>query len=88
MYRGAFGLVGSAIQSKVKGKDTQTKMKIYSIEIETDLGRRVVKLRVPLDVEPHGDMSQPFRSLTELLWSVLCEVASQGEALAPPRAEA
>ena len=63
-------------------------MKIYSIEIETDFGRRVVKLAVPLDVEPHGDMPAPFRSLTELLWGVLCEVASQGAALSPPRAEA
>jgi hypothetical protein len=63
-------------------------MKIYSIEVETDLGRRVVKLSAPLDVEPHGDMTTPFRSLTELLWGVLCEVAIQGDALAPPRAEA
>ena len=63
-------------------------MKIYSIEVETDLGRRVVKLSAPLDVEPHGDMPLRFRSLTELLWDVLREVASQGAALSPPRAEA
>ena len=63
-------------------------MKIYSIEVETDLGRRVVKLAGPLDVEPHGDMPPAFRSLTELLWDVLREVASQGPALSPPRAEA
>ena len=63
-------------------------MKIYSIEVETDFGRRVVKISAPLDIEPQGDMSQPFRSLTELLWGVLCEVASQGAALSPPRVEA
>lgn len=63
-------------------------MKIYSIEIETDFGRRVVKLSAPLDVDPHSDMPPSFRSLTELLWGVLHEVASQGAALSPPRAEA
>lgn len=63
-------------------------MKIYCLEVETDLGRRVVKLAAPLDVEPHGEMPASFRSLTELLWGVLCEVASQGAALSPPRAEA
>lgn len=63
-------------------------MKIYSIEVETDLGRRVVQLAAPLDVEPHGDMPTHFRSLTELLCGVLCEVASEGAALSPPRAEA
>lgn len=63
-------------------------MKIYSIEVETDVGRRVVKLAAPLDVEPHGEMPPSFRSLTELLWGVLREVASQGPLLSPPRAEA
>ena len=63
-------------------------MKIYSIEVETDFGRRVVKLSAPLDVDADGDMPTSFRSLTELLWGVLREVASQGSALSPPRAEA
>ena len=63
-------------------------MKIYSIEVETDSGRRVVKIAAPLDVDPHADMPPAFRSLTELLWNVLREVANQGAALAPPRAEA
>lgn len=64
-------------------------MKIYSIEVETDSGRRVVKIAAPLDVDPHADnMPLAFRSLTELLWNVLREVANQGAALAPPRAEA
>ena len=63
-------------------------MKIYSIEVETDFGRRVVKLSAPLDVEAQGDMPASFRSLTEILWGVLREVASQGAAISPPRAEA
>jgi hypothetical protein len=66
-------------------------MKIYSMEVETDLGRRVVQLSPPLDVaEPSGDMSPVFRSLTEVLWRVLCEVAAQAPALATsaPKVEA
>ena len=65
-------------------------MKIYSIEVETDLGRRVVQLTPPLDVEPHGDMPPHFRSLTELLWNVLRQAAIQGPALSAstPKAEA
>jgi len=63
-------------------------MKIYSIEVETDLGRRVVQLSGPLDVEPLGDMPSHFRSLTELLWNVLREVAIQQPALTKPNAEA
>jgi len=66
------------------GKDTE--MKIYTIEVETDLGRRVVQLSAPLDVDPHGDMPPQFRSLTEVLWGVL----QQGNQLAAaaPKAEA
>jgi hypothetical protein len=65
-------------------------MKINSIEIDTDLGRRVIQISPPLDVDPSGDMPVPFRSLTDLLWSVLCQVASQGAAIAAaaPKAEA
>ena len=65
-------------------------MKIYTIEVETDLGRRVVQLSAPLDVDPHGDMPPQFRSLTELLWGVLQQVAIQGDKLAaaPPKVEA
>ncbi len=45
-------------------------MKIHSIEVVTDVGRRVIKLGAPLDVSPReGDVMPPhFRSLTELLW--------------------
>jgi hypothetical protein len=64
------------------------KMKIYSIEVETDLGRRVVQLSAPIDVEPMGEMPSAFRSLTELLWDVLHQVALQGPALSPPKVEA
>jgi len=51
-------------------------MKIKSIEVDTDLGRRVVQLSAPLDVDPAGDMPPHFRSLTEALWGVLREFAT------------
>ena len=65
-------------------------MKIYSIEVDTDLGRRVVKLAGPLDVNPLAEMPPQFRSLTELLWGVLQQVAIHGAELAAtaPKAEA
>lgn len=65
-------------------------MKIYSIEVETDLGRRVVQLSAPLDVDPTGEMPPHFRSLTELLWNVLRQAAIQAPAFAAaaPKAEA
>ena len=67
-------------------KDLQ--MKIYSMEVQTDLGRGVVQLAGPLEIDPTGVMPPHFRSLTEVLWEVLCGVASQGSALAGSKAEA
>lgn len=64
------------------------KMKVYSMEIQTDLGRRVVQLAAPLDVDPTGDMPAHFRSLTEVLWGVLCEIAEKDLVLTTPNAEA
>lgn len=61
-------------------------MKIKSIEVETDVGRRTVQLTAPIDVDPAGDMPPHFRSLTELLWKVLCEVAANPPPA--PKAEA
>ncbi len=63
-------------------------MKIKSIEIETDLGRRVVQLAAPIDVDPTGDMPPHFRSLTELVWEVLREFATHAHAPTTPKAEA
>ncbi len=63
-------------------------MKIYTIEVETDAGRRVVKLAAPLDVDARGDMPSNFRSLTELLWGLLREVAVQSPSPTTPKAEA
>jgi hypothetical protein len=79
-----------ALGDAVKDQRKDRRMKIYSIEVETDLGRRVVQPSPPLDVEPLGDMPSHFRSLTEVLWSVLREVAIQAPALAAaaPKAEA
>lgn len=48
-------------------------MKIKSIEVDTDLGRRVVQVSAPMEVDPVGEMPPHFRSLTEMLWSVLCQ---------------
>ena len=64
-------------------------MKIYSMEVETDLGRRVVQIAAPLDVDPRGDMPPHFRSLTELLWNVLRQSAIHGPEMAAtaPKAE-
>ena len=65
-------------------------MKIFSLTIETDLGRRTVQLSPPVDVEPFGDMPSKFRSLTAMYWKMICEIAAQGSALAAaaPKAEA
>lgn len=65
-------------------------MKIYSIEVETDLGRRVVQLSGPIDVEPRDDMPSNFRSLTELRWGVIRDAVVQGSSLvaSAPKAEA
>jgi len=61
-------------------------VKIYSMEVETDAGRRVVKLAAPIDVDAIGDMPPHFRSLTEVLWGLLREIAVQ--APSTPKAEA
>jgi len=61
-------------------------MKVYSIEVETDVGRRVVKLAAPIDVDACGDMPPHFRSLTEALWGLLRAVAIQAPQV--PKAEA
>jgi hypothetical protein len=52
-------------------------VKIYSIEVQTDLGRRVIQLSAPLDVAVEADMPGAFRSLTEILWGLLRKVATQ-----------
>jgi hypothetical protein len=52
-------------------------VKIFSIEVQTDLGRRVVQLAAPLDVAADADMPGAFRSLTEILWGLLCKMADQ-----------
>ena len=61
-------------------------MKIYLIEVETDAGRRVVKLAAPIEVDARGDMPVAFRSLTEVLWNVVREVARQAPQV--PKAQA
>lgn len=63
-------------------------MKIYTIEVVTDVGRRVVKLAAPINIEPSGDMPDNFRGLTEVLWGLLREVAVQAPSLTVPKAEA
>lgn len=63
-------------------------MKIYTMEVMTDLGRRVVQLSPPIDVDPIGDMPQPYRSLAAVLWGVLCGAAEQPLVPTVPKAEA
>jgi hypothetical protein len=66
-------------------------MKIYSIEVETDQGRRVAQFSAPIDVDPlGGNMPPEFRSFPELLWGILQQVALNGADLAAnaPKAEA
>lgn len=53
-------------------------VKIYLIEVETDAGRRVVKLAAPIEVDATAEvMPAHFRGLTEVLWNVVREVARQ-----------
>lgn len=63
-------------------------MKIISLEVNTDLGRRVIQLGAPIEVDPQGEMSPIFRGLTELAWKMICEVAADPASYAPPKAEA
>lgn len=63
-------------------------MKIYSIEVETDVGRRMVKLAAPIDINPAGDMPPHFRGLTEVLWGLVREVAAQAPSSTVSKAEA
>jgi hypothetical protein len=63
-------------------------VKISSLTVETDLGRRVVQFSPPLNVELQEEMPPEFRTLPELLWRMLCEVAAQGPSLTPLKVEA
>ncbi len=63
-------------------------MKILSLEVNTDMGRRVIQLGVPVEIDPQGEMHPTFRALTELAWKVLCDVAQNAQAYTPPKAEA
>jgi hypothetical protein len=65
-------------------------MKIYSMEVQTDLGRRVVQVAAPFDVDPSGEMPPMFRSLTEKLWEGICKTSAMGPELAAraPKVEA
>lgn len=63
-------------------------MKIYLLEVQTDMGRRVIQLEAPINIDPIGAMPPSFRSLTELLWKVLCEVAANAPVPTTPKAEA
>jgi hypothetical protein len=64
------------------------KIKIRAIEVDTDVGRRVVQLAAPIEVDAEGDMPPHFRSLTETLWGLLREIAAQNPSPTKPNAEA
>ena len=63
-------------------------MKIKSIEVDTDLGRRVVQISPPIEVDPTAEMPSHFGSLIELLWNVMRQVATDPKAFSAPKAEA
>lgn len=63
-------------------------MKIYALAIETDLGRRTVQLPQQIAVDPYGDMPPQFRSLIEVWWDALREIAIHPPELTRPKAEA
>ena len=69
-------------------RDAQkSRVKVFWIEVETDAGRRVVKLAAPIEVDATSEvMPVPFRGLTEVLWNVVREVARQ--APEAPKAQA
>lgn len=63
-------------------------MKIKSIEVDTDLGRRIVQISPPIDVDPTGEMPSHFGSLIELLWNVMRQVATDQKTFSAPKVEA
>ena len=62
-------------------------MKIYSVEVQTDAGRRVVQLSAPLEVDTDQDMPGSFQSLMGMLWKLMQEAAA-GRVPEPPKARA
>lgn len=63
-------------------------MQINSIEIDTDLGRRIVKISPPINVDSTGEMPPHFQSLIELLWNVMRQVATKPSEFQAPKVEA
>jgi len=65
-------------------------MKIYSIEIETDHGRRTFGFSPPLDVDPRGEIPPQVHSFPGLLWNLVQQIAVNGAEMAAsaPKAEA
>lgn len=63
-------------------------MKILSVEVETEHGRRAVKLAVPVDIDSHGDMTPTFQALTNVLWGLVREIDAQHPSPTTPMAEA
>ena len=66
-------------------------MKIFTIEVETSLGRRTLQLSPPIEVDPTGSMPAHFRALTtDVLWGAIQQIALHGQELAAasPKVEA
>jgi hypothetical protein len=64
-------------------------MKINSIEVDTDLGRRTVQLSPTIDVDPTGDMPTHFlQAFTELLWNLMQQFARESSTFSAPKVEA
>ncbi len=64
---------------------------VKSVEIDTDKGRRHIRLTAPIDIDPtSATPSAQFQSLAKMLWDVLHQVALQVPtlAVAAPKVEA
>ena len=73
-----FRMLTETLWGRVRTQDPDAfKVKVRSIGVSTDLGRRVVQLGAPMDIDARGDMPPPFRSLTEILWGLLREISTQ-----------
>lgn len=53
-------------------------MKIKSVEIDTDFGRRIIQISPPLEVDPASSMPEYFPTLIAMLWEMLHPEAFKG----------
>lgn len=76
------------LRKKKRGSNAAFESQEQMLDSLDSLPRRVVQLSAPLDVDPRGDMPPHVRSLTEVLWAVLCEAALQSSELSAQKVQA